>query len=102
MPAPGHSDIYRRSGLGIVVPDCLSIAIDRVHRLGGFLLVSLSKMPRGHRSTAPRARHPGAFPIKANDHPDFKTLLCRFGLGLNGDVALPIRPYRREAICNNP
>jgi hypothetical protein len=27
-------------------------------------------MPRGHRTTAPpRARHPGAFPIKANDKP---------------------------------
>jgi hypothetical protein len=69
-PAPRQSDSYGRFGFGIAVPDCRSIAIDRVHRLAGFLLVSSSKMPREHRTTAARrASHPGAFPIKANDHP---------------------------------
>jgi hypothetical protein len=67
---PRRSDSYGRFRSGIAVPDCRSIAIDRVHRPAGFLLVSLSKMPRGHRTTAPpRACHPGTFPIKANDHP---------------------------------
>ena len=54
MPTPEHSDLYQRSAFGIAVPDCRSIAIDRVRRKhSGFLLVSLSKMPRPNSCLLP-------------------------------------------------
>ena len=55
--------MHVRSGPAIAVSDCRSIAIDRVHRLGGFLLVSLIDNAPGlpsHRF-APELVNPGMF-----------------------------------------
>ena len=67
---PGHPGVAGRSGLGIAVPECPSIAIDRVRRnhqrLPSCLLIE--NAPAKARSCTPRFCA-GAFPIKANDHP---------------------------------
>ena len=68
-PTPRHPDIYGRSGPGTAVPDCRSIAIDRVRhkrqRLPSCLLIE-NAPARTH--SCPQAFHAGAFPIKANDN----------------------------------
>jgi hypothetical protein len=66
---PGDTEVAGRSYLGIGVPECPSIAIDRVRRnhprLPSCLLIE--NAPAWARPCAPRFCA-GAFPIKANDH----------------------------------
>ena len=61
--APRYSDMHGRSAPAIAVSDCRSIAIDRVHRLGGSFLVSLIDSAPGPPQSPlrPRARRPWHF-----------------------------------------
>ena len=100
MPTPEHSDLYQRSGFGIAVPDCRSIAIDRVRRkhqrLTSCLLIENAPLAS---TAAPEPFTPG----------HFRSRLTTIRTGSKSDASqkavlanFPVCPQKRTVAPDSP